>query len=135
MAQAVSSPTLSSFIAQLTGPIQGTSIEVRRFSAELRREAEAAWTVAYHRYHAATSYASYCSHTRTAAQRERRTLNVPEAAAVAQAELDRISAADRLMMTPAPTTTALRMKKKMRDYNGGRDRWEAAIAADEARLG
>lgn len=42
---------------------------------------------------------------------------------------------DEVMQWPAPNAAALRWKLKHRNHDGGRDAWEAAIAADEARLG
>lgn len=135
MAQAISSPTPSDFLAQLLAPLNGSPAERRQFVAEQRREAEMAWRIAYHRYHAATAYEESCVHAQRAAELTGRVVkDPPTAAAHAQAGLDRLSAIDRLMMTPAPDMVALRMKRKMRRCDGGRDRWEAAIIADEARL-
>ena len=45
-----------------------------------------------------------------------------------------IATVDRIMHAPAPTIGALRQKQKLRGFDGGRDRWETAIQADELRL-
>lgn len=133
MAQAAQTDTRSSFLAQLLAPIAAPATD-RRFLAELRREAELAWSLTLHRYYAARAYREHCGHLRRAAEIERRTLKVPEAGLERQAHLAMISTVDRMMHVPAPTIGALRQKEKLRAFDGGRDRWEAAIAADSARL-
>lgn len=133
MAQAVPTPTLSTFIDQLLAPI-ADHIASREIQSELRRDSEEAWSIAYHRYHAAQARRSHVTHTCRALEVERRDLNIPEHQQVAQAHLDVISAINCLMMVPAPSPSALRMKIKLRGADEGRDRWDRAIAADEARL-
>lgn len=132
MAQAVPADTRSTFLAKLLAPLP-LPID-RRAMLERRRELEDAWSLAYHRYHALRALEDYHGHTSRAAEIERKTMNVPERQEVESTHLRRIAAADRLMMVPAPSRSALNMKRKMRDFAGGRDRWEAAIAAHEARL-
>ena len=133
MAQAVHPDTRSTFLAQLLAPI-GAPAANRRFLAELRREAEQAWSLALHRYHAARAYREHCGHLRRAAEIERRSLHVAESADERQAQLAMLTAVDRMMHVPAPTLGALRQKQQLRRFDGGRDRWEAAISADVARL-
>lgn len=136
MAQAASTDTRSSFIAQLLAPIstRGDTPVGRRLLREMRHDMERVWSIALHRYYAASAYRSYCTHTRRAAEIERRSFDIPEAALGAQADLAMIAAVHRMMDVPAPTIGALRQKEKLRSFNGGRERWEAAIAADVARL-
>ena len=136
MAQAVSVATPSSFIAQLLAPIVAPAgvKAARQFDREQRRELEDAWALARHRYYAADAYRSYCTHRRRAAEIEQRRLLVPEAIADEQAQLDFVAAIDAMMLVPAPTIGALRVKQKLRKVSGGRDRWEAAIADDVAQL-
>lgn len=134
MTQAVQSDTRSTFIAQLLAPL-ASAAEHRSFLAEVRHEAEMAWKIAYHRLYAAQYLRDHAVHVRRVAELASRTLKVPvEDAAERKAQLALIAEVDRMMMTPAPTTAALRLKRKLRGVSGGRDRWEAAIAADEARL-
>lgn len=134
MAQAASTDTRSTFIAQLLAPIPAPAA-TRGALSERRRDLEQAWGLVWHRYHAAQALRSHAAHARRAAEIERRTLDVPERAAEARAELAMIAAVDRLMHVPAPTIAALRQKRKLRAFSGGRQRWDAAIAADEGRLG
>ncbi len=132
MAQAVPADTRSAFLAKILAPLP-RAIN-RRALLEWRRDLEDAWSIAYHRYYAIEALERYHSHMCHAIKTERKVLNVPEQDEHSRAHLARVAAADRLMMTPAPTKVQLNMKRKMRGFNGGRDRWEAAIAADEARL-
>lgn len=136
MAQATSIDTRSSFITKLLAPIT-TSADTaagRRLIREMRDDMERVWSIVLHRYHAAHAYQTYCSHTRRAAEIERRRFDIPEAELDAQARLMMIAAVDCIMDVPAPTIGALRQKEKLRGFNGGRDWWEAAIAADHKRL-
>lgn len=133
MAQAAIPDTRSTFLAQLLAPIAAPA-ESRRFLAELRREVEEAWSLALHRFHAARAFREHCAHLRRIAEIERRGV-AAEAAGEAQAHLAMLEAVNRMMHVPAPTIGALRHKQKLRGFDGGRDRWEAAIAADEAALG
>ncbi len=132
MAQAVPADTRSTFLAKILAPLPHAIS--RRALLEWRRDLEDAWSVAYHRYYAIEALERYHSHICHAVKIERKVLTVPEQEEQSRAHLARVAAADRLMMTPAPTTVQLNMKRKMRGFNGGRDRWETAIAADEARL-
>ena len=104
------------------------------FDREQRRELEDAWALARHRYYAADAYRTYCSHRRRAAEIEQRRLLVPEAVADEQAQLDFIAAIDAMMLVPAPTIGALRLKQKLRMVSGGRDRWIDAIRSDALHL-
>ena len=133
MAQAVPADTRSAFLTQLLAPITAPAAN-RCFLAELRQEAERAWSLASHRYWAAKALREHHAHLRRAAEIERRTLLVPEAADEARAHLAMVAAIDRMMHVPAPTIGALRQKQKLRQVSGGRDRWEAAITADVSRL-
>jgi hypothetical protein len=134
VAQAVSPDIRSTFISQLLAPLS-IPAERRSFAAETRREAEIAWSVAYHRFHAARVMNEHRSHLRRVAELVGRTLKVPaEEQAVKNAHLEYVAAVDQLIMTPAPHLAALRQKRKLSGVSGGRDRWSAAIAADEARL-
>lgn len=133
MAQAVPTDTRSTFLAQLLAPIAAPAAGDRRYLRELRDELEQAWSLVLHRYYAARAYREHCAHTRRAAEIERGR-DMPEGAEEARAQLAMLTAVDRMMHIPAPTIGALRHKQKLRGLDGGRDRWEAAIAADEVRL-
>ncbi len=133
MAQAASADTRSTFLAQLLAPIAAPAAN-RRLLVELRREAADAWSLVLHRFYAAQALRDHHGHLRRAAEIERRTLNVPEAADEARAQLAMIAAVDRMMHIPAPTIGALRQKEKLRGFDGGRQRWESAIAADAVLL-
>lgn len=134
MAQAGTSHTLSTFIAQLLAPLKTPPVD-RVALREARRDLEDAWSLAHHRYWAAHALREHYAHQSRAAEIERRTLNVPERENEAQAQLALLSAIDRLMCIPAPTIGGLRQKQKLRSFSGGRERWEAAIADDIVRLG
>lgn len=133
MAQAVSLDTRSTFLAQLFAQITVPPAE-RRLLAELRREAGQAWSLATHRFYAAMALRDHHVHARRAAEIERRSFQGAEAAAEARAQLALVEAVDDMMHVPAPTMRALRQKQKYRQITGGRQRWDAAIAADIARL-
>ena len=127
---AASSPFLSKLLAPLADPN-----EERCFVLDLTREADFAWREALHRFHAADKYREVCCHRFHAVQLAGRVVPERQAAAEEQAWLDFLSALNALMLVPAPTIGALRIKQKRCMTDGGRDRWEAAIAADETRLG
>lgn len=133
MAQAASVDTRSIFIAKLLAPLSSPR-EARRLAAEVRRDAERAWSIAHHRYYAALSHRDHAAHVRIAAVLERRNVKVPEIAEEQRAQLALLAAVDYLMHVPAPSRAALRQKQKLRKFDGGRDRWEEAIAADEQRF-
>lgn len=124
----------SAFLSKLLAPLSDAS-EERSFQIDLRNEADFAWSEALHRYYAADAHRSVCSHRLHAVRLAGRLKpRLQKSAAEQQAWLDFLSALNALMLVPAPTIGALRMKQKHRKADGGRDRWEAAIAANEARL-
>lgn len=133
MAQAVTTDTPSPFLAKLLAPL-AVPLERRRFLADLRRDAEDIWSIAQHRFYAAQAYRDHCAHIRRAAEIERKSLRVPEAGEEQRACLAMITAIDKMMHVPAPTLGALRAKQKLRQVDGGRDRWETEIAADVEAL-
>lgn len=137
MEQAIPIATSSTFIAKLLAPIAAPADtkEARLLARDRKRALERAWSLVHHRYYAAHAYSDHCSHLRRAAEIERRSLKVPEAATDAQAWLAMVSAIDAMMHVPAPTIGALRLKQKLARVGGGRDRWNAAIAIDIADLG
>lgn len=132
MAQATTQSTSSAFVAKLLAPVVAPR-ENRRYLAELRHEAETAWAIVLHRFYAAKAWRDVVAHRARADALERRIAQLPDWSG--QAQLDMIAAVDKMMMVPAPNRGALRQKMKLRGLSGGRERWEAAIAADCARLG
>lgn len=133
MAQAVPTDTPSSFIAKLLAPIT-EPVQNRMMRAEFQRDAEEAWSIALHRVHAFRAAREQYSHLRRVAQLEARHEKVPEAMSEQNAQLALLTAVDRLMHVPAPSKKAVRQKQLWRTFDGGRDRWEVAIAADLVRL-
>ena len=107
----------------------------RLYANELRRDWEHAWEVVYHRYYAAEAYWSYSCHAARAAVIERRTQNTPEAQEERLAFRRRNEAIGPLMLMPALKIGDLRLKQKLAGVGGGQPEWDAAIAADLARLG
>lgn len=127
----------SPFIAALLAPIEmpTDARAARLYANELRREWEDAWSLAYHRYQAADYLRHHCGHAAYAAVIEQRRSKVPEADAERRAFRGLIEAVHALMLVPAPTIGALRLKQKLERLDGGRPAWNAAIAADLAHLG
>ena len=135
MAQAVSIDTRTAFLAKLVAPLPARSKPAadRKYLRELRREIEGVWNIALHRFYAARALRDHCAHSRRADQLER-VAGSDFAAREDDATLAMLTAVDRMMHIPAPAIGALRQKEKLRGFNGGRERWDAAIAADRSRL-
>lgn len=126
------------FIAQLLAPLpEGAEpVESKRFSREIKEDLLRAWDEAHHYFYARKFAFNAAGHMRLYALRQ----NDPEAMCEADDEFEHTEAAyivavDRLMLTPAPTIGAVRKKEEYREFRGGRPQWNAAIAADMARLG
>ncbi|MEE2917010.1 MAG: hypothetical protein VYB32_08070 [Pseudomonadota bacterium] len=125
-------PFIAKLLAPAAAPLDAKS--ARAYQRELRYELQDAWSLVYHRYHAAQAHRSYCSHALSAARLVHRRLNLPEDDAHRRSYQTVFDAVDDLMLVPAPNIGALRLKQKLSGVDGGREAWVAAIAADEERL-
>lgn len=128
--------TTTSFMAQLLAPLPADAEPVRskRFLREMDEDAKRLW-------HMASLKLSYFESTRNAVASLRYRATELKAPEEDQLETEFTAAQDayywacnEFMLLPAPTMAALRWKRNTRAFNGGGEGWEAAIAADEARL-
>lgn len=130
--------TTSVFIAQLLAPLSPNieAADTRHFRRDLRNGLRDAWELAKARYWERKKYRDWQGSLIALAGHERRHLEQAERRRDEHLALQgELAAFDRLMMTPAPGRTALNWKRANRSRYKGRDRWEAAIAADEAKVG
>lgn len=125
----------ASFIAQLLAPLPADTEQTdgKAFLRQIKADAKEVWRRGMRHVHSSNHWRDH-HHLEWLIAKDEGRDGVGEDLCWQAAQQEHWRTCDRQMRIPAPSITALRWKQASRKYLGGHAEWEAAIAADEARL-